>query len=201
MVADLMLVAVCAWFLWSDVAAVRAGEVSTQSRTWTFMLNITCIFVLVHRGMGLLQSSLRGATRRGVSIAKWVLAIVLPLLAATGIERQVHQAHRVKLDALAADLVARVRASIAENGAVTAVALSSLRSPYLKSLSVRTDTGAFAIEAMVPAIGADGYTARYSSNDPRWRLDAVDGETSPATGTIAGSALSCAPSDAGLRCR
>jgi hypothetical protein len=203
MLADVMLVGVCAWFLWSDVSEVRAGDVGMAPRTWAFMLNLTCVFVLVHRGMSVLQRALAGAgVGRAAGVAKWTAAIVLPLVVATSIERQAHRVHKEKLDALAADVAQRIQASLGEQGRVTPGALATLESPYLKSLAVQTDTGTFAIEAVVPAIGSDVYRAHYTSRDPGWRLDAseADDAASVAPGT-GGSTLHCGPAPGALSCR
>lgn len=203
MLADLMLVGACAWFLWNDVSEVRAGDLGMEPRTWTFMLNLTCVFVLVHRGLSAIQRALPGGgVRLAAGIAKWAAAIVLPFVVATGIEREAHRVHKVKLDALAAEVARRIRASLDEEGRVTAAALATIASPYLRSLAVQTDTGTFAIEAVVPATGFDLYSARYSSRDPGWRLEAPQaGEEEGVAPQAGSSTLRCTPAAEGLSCR
>ena len=74
--------------------------------------------------------------------------------------------------------------------------------PYLRSLAVQADTGTFAIEAVVPATGFDLYSARYSSRDPGWRLEAPQaGEEEGVVPEAASATLRCSPAAQGLSCR
>jgi len=200
--ADLALVAVCGWFLWHDWSQAQAGQVGMQPRTWTFMLNLTCTFVLAHRGLALVQRGVAGGdVVRGLGVLKWLLAIVLPLVVAVHIEREVQRAHREQVDALAAAIAARAHDALRAHGRVDARDLSAIDSPYLRALTVRTDTGAFLLEVRLPAFGAGGYTGRWSSTERRWHIHHADPgpETEPEF-DAAGPTLDCRPGEEGLQC-
>ena len=202
-VGDVVLVGVCAWFLASDYLASQAGDVAFQARTWTFMLNITCTFVLAHRGIALAQRGVHDApVRRGLGVLKWLAAFGLPLLVATYLEREAQGAHRANIEALAADIAARTKRAIHENGHVAREDLATVQSPYLSSLTVRTDTGAFLLQVSLPGLDIDGYSGVYASTEGRWHVHGADDPPErPPAFDAAGPALACNPVGSGLVCQ
>jgi hypothetical protein len=202
-VADLMLVGVCAWFLWSDYHASQVGEVKLQIRTWTFMLNLTCAFVLVHRAMALVQRSFRGPRMsRLLGALKWGLAIVAPVAVAGHMEREAQLAHKAKLDRYVTVVSQAIGEARADGGPLTVEDLQPLDSPYLTRLTVRTDTGAFLVRISLPAVDIDGYTGLYASTEGRWHIHHNDLEPGPGPSFDAsGPTIVCTPAKARLSCR
>jgi hypothetical protein len=201
-VADLTLIGVCAWFLWRDFATAQAGQVIFQARPWTFMLNLTATFVVAHRGVALIQRGVNDPqARRVLGVIKWLAAFGLPLLVATGLERQVQQVHRANVDLLAADLAARTQRAIHERGQVEPADLSPVKSPYLAALSVRADTGEFLLQVRIPGLDIDGYTGFRASTEDRWHIHSADAPQRPPAFDTSGPILACNPSDAGLTCQ
>lgn len=201
--ADLMLVGVCAWFLWSDYHASQSGEVALQIRVWTFMLNLTCAFVLVHRAMALVQRRFAGPrSSRLLGGLKWGLAIVMPFAVAGQLEREAQVAHKVKLDSYMARISRQVSEARAGGGPLTASSLESLYSPYLSRLTVRTDSGAFLARISLPAVDIDGYTGFYSSTEGRWHIhhNDLEADSSPSF-DAGGPTIVCTPAEARLTCR
>lgn len=202
-VGDVLLVGVCAWFLGRDYAAALAGEVAFQARTWTFMLNLTCTFVLAHRGVALLQRGVHDpALRRALGVVKWLAALVLPLLVATHLEREVQHAHRRNIEALATDIAARTQRAVHEQGHVAPADLASVQSPYLSSLSVRTDTGEFLLQVSIPGVDIDGYSGVWASTEGRWHIHRSDAPPEqPPAFDASGPILACNPGGDSLTCQ
>lgn len=181
-IADVVLVAVCAWLLWSDWSEAVAGDVPVQMRTWTFMLNITCVFVILHRGMATLRRMVANPrTQRLLGPVKWGLVIVVPIAVAGQIEREVQLAHKARLDAWVASVDAATRDAMTRKGRVEPGDVASLDTPYLVKLTVRSDTGEYLLEVSVPALDIDGYTGLYASGERRWHIhhNDLEPETAP----------------------
>ena len=201
-IADLALFGVCAWFLWRDFAAAQAGQVAFQARPWTFMLNLSATFVVAHRGIALVQRTVNDVSlRRGLGVFKWLAALGLPLIVATGLERQVQQVHRTNIDMLAADLATRTQRAIHERGQVEPADLAPVESPYIAALSVRADTGEFLLQVRIPGLDIDGYTGFRASTEDRWHIHSADAPERPPAFDTSGPILACNPSDAGLSCQ
>jgi len=202
-VADVALVGVCGWFLASDYAAVQSGEVAFQARSWTFMLNLTCTFVLAHRALALAQRGVHDApVRRGLGVLKWLAALGLPLLVATWLEHEVQQVHRANIEALAADIATRTKRAVHEQGHVTRDDLATVASPYLSSLTVRTDTGEFLLQVTLPGVDIDGFAGVWASTEGRWHIHASDAPPErPPAFDASGPLLACNPAGAGLTCQ
>ncbi len=202
LITDAVLVGVCAFVLARETGDALSHQVSHGMRAGAFLLNLTAAFVVVHRGFALVQRTLPAErTRRALGAAKWVLALVVPFIAAGWLERLTHQAHRANIDALAETVAARTTRAVAGGGTVSPADLEGLGGPYLKSLTVRRDTGEFLLEVSLPALDTDGYTGRYASTEARWRIHHND-EEAVATPTFdsTGPLLTCTREANSLRC-
>ena len=178
--AELVLLAVCGYVIASDAGAAISGEVDTNARIGAFLLNLTAAFVLLRRVVTTAQRLLPGpGAWRVAGVGKWVLLITVPVITAGYLEKLTYQAHRVKVDALAADIALRTGRAVSTQRAVTAADLYDLSGPYLRTVTVRTDTGDFLLEVLLPGLDVDGYTGRYSSTERRWQVHHNDDEAAP----------------------
>jgi hypothetical protein len=73
--------------------------------------------------------------------------------------------------------------------------------PYLRSLSVRTDTGEFLLGVSLPAVDIDGYSGLYSSSEGRWQVHHNDSPAPPEPRFDRdGPLLECGRRDGAIRC-
>ncbi len=202
LLSDGLLVAVCAWLLVRDAGSALSLQVEPKARGFTFLLNLTATFVVVHRGVSLLQRLMPQARHRAVGIAKWVLALTLPVLVAGQLERMTHAGHRALLDGVAREVAARIAKARAAGREVGPADLEGLGTAYRVELSVHREAGTFVLDARVPALDADGYTARYSSTDRRWQLLGTDEQgTASQRAGVNGEVLYCQARDGTTTCR
>lgn len=201
--AEIVLLAVCGYVLARDFNAALSGEVSMNARMGTFLLNLTAAFVLVRRVVLTAQRLMPGqSVWRAAAVGRWALLIFLPLVVAGYLEKLNFQAHRTHVDALADDIAARIARAAQTQRTLTPADLDDLDGPYLRTLTVRTDTGAFLLEVALPGFDVDGYTGRYASTEGRWLVHHNDDEPEPAPDfTRAGPILVCRRSDDATRCQ
>jgi len=200
--ADVVLLGVCGYVLASDAGAALSGEVDMDARMGAFLLNLTAAFVLLRRLLIAVQALLPGpGVWRMAALGRWVLLITVPLIVAGYLEKLNYRAHRLHVDALAADVAARIARANTTQRRLTPADLNDLAGPYLRTLRVRTDTGAFLLEVALPGLDVDGYTGRYASTEGRWLVQHNDEETVPAPDfTRSGPLLVCRRADSMTRC-
>lgn len=200
--AEIVLLAVCGYVLARDLNAALSGEVSMSARMGTFLLNLTAAFVLVRRIVLTAQRLIKGpGVWRAAALGRWMLLIFVPLVLAGYLEKLNYQAHRAHVDALADDIAARIARAAQTQRTLTPADLNDLDGPYLRTLTVRTDTGAFLLEVALPGFDVDGYTGRYASTEGRWLVHHNDDEAEPAPDfTRSGPMLVCRRSDDATRC-
>lgn len=200
--AEVVLLAVCGYVIASDFNAALSGEVSMNARMGTFLLNLTAAFVLLRRILLTAQRLMPGpGVWRAATLGRLVLLIFVPLVLAGYLEKLHYQAHLAHVDALADDVAARIARAAQTQRTLTPADLNDLDGPYLRTLTVRTDTGAFLLEVALPGFDVDGFTGRYASTESRWRVDHNDDEAEPAPDfTRAGPMLVCRRSDDVTRC-
>lgn len=200
--AEIVLLGVCGYVLASDAMAALGGEVDMRARMGAFLLNLTASFVLLRRLLLSAQRLLPGpGVWRAAIMGRWVLLIMLPLIAAGYLEKLNYRAHRAQVDALADEVAARVARAAATQRTLAAGDLGDLDGPYLRTLRVRTDTGAFLLEVALPGLDIDGYTGWYASPDARWRVHHNDAEPPPLPDFArSGPLLTCRRAGSATRC-
>lgn len=200
--ADIVLLGVCGYLLASDTSAALSGEVDMDARMGAFLLNLTAAFVLLRRLLIAAQALLSGpGVWRMAGLGRWALLVTMPLIVAGYLEKLNYQAHRAHVDALADDVAARIARANATQRTLTPADLNDLAGPYLRTLRVRTDTGAFLLEVALPGLDVDGYTGRYASTEGRWLVQHNDEEPVPAPDfTHSGPLLVCRRADGMTHC-
>ena len=204
LIIDVLLICGCVYLLASDIMKALSGTPAVTSRGGAFPVNLSATFALVHRSMALIRKfSPVASVRESAGVNKWSLALVLvlPLLVASSIELLVHAGHRAQLDVLVTEISSRTARATTSNAQVRAADLVTLQGPYLQTLTVRTDTGEFLLQARVPAFDADGFAARYSSTERNWYLDpyGASPETVPVF-DVNGPVLVCRVDNQNLNC-
>ena len=174
---DVLLIAGCGYLLFSDLNEVMSAVPAFETRGIRFMLNLTACFALVYRGMMLIQRLLPATRgRRSTLVLKWLLLLGLPIAVAGQIERMVYHGHMQQLDQMVLALRPVIERSLQSKRALQQSELQSIDAasgghPYLHKISLRSDTGAYALTAQIPWLSVDPLIGLYLSTQDDWQIN------------------------------
>jgi hypothetical protein len=202
---DMLLIVGCLYLLVSDISQATSGMPEFEPRGGAFLVNLSASFALLHRSIALWKRyAVATVAPRPARINVWLIAVLLllPLSLASGVELLIHRGHRAQLDTLVENITLITENALDSDGVVRVDHLRALGGPYLQRLNVRTDTGDFRLSAQVPSLGAEGFTAHFSSAQQIWHLESA-GSAAPASLVFdsRGAMLECNLAGAQLNCK